>query len=221
MKRAVDVTVGSIIALVALPIIGVLALVGLLVWRANPFFVQDRVGRHGRMYRVFKLRSLPPQAPAYADKYAIQQVEIPPYGRLLRALHLDELPQILHVVSGRMSLVGPRPEMAFLHEQMPDHFAAERITARPGVTGLWQISEAVTGLIMEAPEYDRAYLANQTLRLDAWILWRTVIKPLGAPHVTLADVPAWVLPADAPAPERLAAVHTGNRADGLGEASAA
>ena len=221
MKRTFDLVVGGLVALVALPVIGLCALVGLLVWRANPFFVQDRIGHHGQPYRVFKLRSLPPQVPAYADKYALQSVEIPPYGRLLRRLHLDELPQVLHVLSGRMSLVGPRPEMAFLHEQMDEDFARERVTARPGVTGLWQISEAVSGLILEAPEYDRAYLAHQTLRMDAWILWRTALKPLGAAHITLADVPAWVLPHNAPQPQRLAAVHALGGVEGLGEASAA
>lgn len=196
MKRFTDIVVGGVLALIAAPMIGILALVGAMVWRANPFFVQERIGLGGRLFRVWKLRSLPVQAPAYADKYTIAAVEVPAYGRLLRRLHLDELPQILHVVSGKMSLVGPRPEMGFLHDQMPGDFARARVSVRPGVTGLWQISPGLSGLIMEAPEYDRAYLALQNLRLDAWILFRTVLKVLRARPVTLHDLPSWTMPAE-------------------------
>jgi lipopolysaccharide/colanic/teichoic acid biosynthesis glycosyltransferase len=195
LKKTFDVGVGFVIAVAAAPIVAVLALVGLGIWRANPFFVQERVGRDGHPYRLLKLRSLPPQAPAYADKYTLQQVPIPPFGRLIRKLHLDELPQVLHVLTGKMSLVGPRPEMAFLHEQMDDHFASSRVQVRPGVTGLWQISEACSGLILEAPEYDRTYLVAGSLRLDLWILWRTLLKFLGAAPITLEDVPLWALTA--------------------------
>jgi lipopolysaccharide/colanic/teichoic acid biosynthesis glycosyltransferase len=192
-KKLFDTLAGSLIAAVALPIVAVLALLGLGVWRTNPFFVQERVGRHGQVYRLLKLRSLPPEVPAYADKYALQEVPVPAFGRLIRKFHLDELPQVFHVLSGKMSLVGPRPEMVFLHEQMADEFAEERVRVRPGVTGLWQVSEACSGLILESPEYDRAYLAARSLRLDAWILWRTVLKFLGAAPITLADIPRWAL----------------------------
>jgi lipopolysaccharide/colanic/teichoic acid biosynthesis glycosyltransferase len=193
IKKGFDLGVGLLISVVALPIVAVLAVVGLGVWRTNPFFVQDRVGRNGATYRLLKLRSLPPEAPAYADKYALDEVPIPAFGRLIRKFHLDELPQIAHVLTGKMSLVGPRPEMAFLHEQMDHDFAVERVSVRPGVTGLWQVSEACSGLILESPQYDRAYLAAESMRLDTWILWRTVLKFLGAAPITLADVPHWAL----------------------------
>jgi lipopolysaccharide/colanic/teichoic acid biosynthesis glycosyltransferase len=196
VKRCIDLVLGTSLAVLALPVITLLAVVGAMVWRANPFFVQERIGRGGAPYRVWKLRSLPVAAPAYADKYALGSVPIPPYGRLLRRLHLDELPQLFHAVSGRMSLVGPRPEMAFLHEQMPTEFAAERVSVRPGITGLWQVSPALAGLILEAPEYDRAYIAAQSVRLDTWILFRTALKAVGAEPVALHEVPAWALDLD-------------------------
>lgn len=193
MKRCIDLVLGTLLGLMALPVIALLAVIGTMVWRANPFFVQERIGRGGAPYRVWKLRSLPVAAPAYADKYALGAVPIPRYGRALRRLHLDELPQLFHAVSGRMSLVGPRPEMAFLHEQMPTDFAAERVSVRPGITGLWQVSPALAGLILEAPEYDRAYIAAQSARLDAWILFRTALKAVGAEPVALDEVPTWAL----------------------------
>lgn len=194
MRRVIDIVIGGIIALVALPLILMLALVGAGVFRANPFFVQSRVGSQGEEFRLLKLRSLPVATPKYADKYALREVPVPRFGRLIRRLHLDELPQLFHVPLGQMSLVGPRPEMRFLHDQLDDRFARARVSVRPGCTGLWQVSAASEQLILETPEYDSFYLRHRTLRLDLWILWHTVRKVAGiGKRLTLADVPGWAL----------------------------
>lgn len=191
-KRAFDAVVGTILAVAIAPLVALLAVPTAIVLRANPLFVHERIGHRGRRFRFLKLRTLPPKTPAYADKYEVEQVPIPRWCRLLRRFHLDELPQLFHVPTGTMSLVGPRPEMDFLTERMPDRFARQRLSVRPGCTGLWQISGQCHRLILEAPEYDRFYLQNRCLRLDVWILWRSVLKVLhlGGP-VDLADVPAW------------------------------
>lgn len=193
IKRGVDLVLGTILALAALPVVALLAIPTAVVLRANPFFVQDRVGKDGRLFRLLKLRTLPPQAPAYADKYAIEEVSTPPWCELMRRLHLDELPQLFLVPLGRMSLVGPRPEMAFLHDQMDPHLAERRVSTRPGCTGLWQISEACAGLILETPEFDLFYLHHHNFRLDLWIVWRTLFKVLNVGRaVRLEDIPSWV-----------------------------
>jgi lipopolysaccharide/colanic/teichoic acid biosynthesis glycosyltransferase len=85
--------------------------------------------------------------------------------------------------------------MAFLHEKMPTRLAQARIRVTPGVTGLWQVSEACHRLILETPHYDLFYLHHRNLRLDLWIAWRTVLKFLhvGQP-VTLEMIPSWVVP---------------------------
>jgi lipopolysaccharide/colanic/teichoic acid biosynthesis glycosyltransferase len=203
-QRVVDVLVGTVLALVALPIVVPLALGTWVTLRANPFFVQERIGRDGHTFRLVKLRTLPPEAPAYADKYAIQAVKIPAFCRLLRRFHLDELPQLFLVPVGRMSLVGPRPEMAFLHEKMPHLLATERVQVLPGCTGLWQVSEACSGLILESPQYDLFYLHHRSLLLDLWVMWRTALKflNLGRP-ITLGQVPLWAYAPAATYPERL------------------
>ncbi|MBW3614211.1 MAG: sugar transferase, partial [Actinobacteria bacterium] len=85
----------------------------------------------------------------------------------------DELPQLLLVPIGRMSLVGPRPEMPFLHDAMPAPFARLRTEVRPGCAGLWQIGHQCSGLIVEAPEYDLYYVDNWSPVMDLVILWRT------------------------------------------------
>jgi hypothetical protein len=114
------------------------------------------------------------------------------FGRFIRATHLDELPQLFLVVSGRMSLVGPRPEMEAVAATFDPEFMEERMRIRPGCTGLWQVSKAADHLIGEAPEYDCYYVHNNCIRLDLWILWRTAIQLLpNVDGVTLDDVPRW------------------------------
>lgn len=191
-KRVLDLVFGTVLALAVTPVVLVLALLLAVQFRASPFFVQWRVGRGGRTFRIVKLRTLPPDTPAYADKYEVAGMRATGLPRLLRRLHLDELPQLWLVPFGRMSLVGPRPEMAFLHDRMPSELAESRLQVRPGCTGLWQVSADADGLILEHPEYDLAYVATSTLRLDAWIAWHTVRVLCGVPRrLTLADVPVW------------------------------
>ena len=184
MKRAMDLTFGSVLAVLAVPVILVLAVGVLLTLRTNPFFVQRRVGRAGRPITIVKLRTLPRSAPPYAAKHELGEIVLTRFTRALRRLHLDELPQLLLVPLGSLSLVGPRPEMPGLHGAAHDAgFARERVQVRPGCTGLWQIGEGASGLIWDAPEYDRYYLRHRSFGLDLWILWRTawVITGLASP----------------------------------------
>lgn len=191
-RRTFDIVVSVVLLVVTLPVIVVAAVGSAISLRAWPFFTQDRVGRDGRLFRFVKVRTLPVHVPTYIDKHQLDADRIPAFCRALRRLHLDELPQLLLVVRGHMSLVGPRPEMAYLHEQMAPEFAALRTAVRPGCTGLWQVSEACTDLISAAPEYDEAYLARRTLRLDLWVLAQTARKMVGVGKVvTLDTIPGW------------------------------
>lgn len=200
MKRAIDVVVGAVLAVVTLPVV-VLLLVGSTVqFRAAPLFVQSRLGLDGRAFRFMKVRTLPRSAPVDADKYALAGVPLGRWGRVLRRRHLDELPQLWLVVTGQMSLVGPRPEMPRLAATFDPDFVAERCAVRPGCTGLWQVSVDVARLIGEAPEYDLHYVRHRTLRLDAWIVGRTVASMFGSAKITsLHDIPRWTGAAPEPA----------------------
>ena len=192
MKRAIDVVFGTLLALATLPVVLLLALITTVNLRAWPFFVQTRIGAGGVPFRLVKLRTLPVSTAPYADKRAIESIPLTWVSRTLRRTHLDELPQLFLVPFGLMSLVGPRPEMAFLHEQMPPSFARRRTQVRPGCTGLWQIGQGCAGLIAEAPEYDLHYVDHQSVLLDLWIVWRSIGMVLGSGLVSLADVPAWL-----------------------------
>ncbi|MDP1821515.1 MAG: sugar transferase [Acidimicrobiales bacterium] len=206
-KRLADFLTASVLLLLTLPIVVVAAIGSALVLRAWPFFVQQRVGRDGTAFRFIKIRTLPTTTPTYLLKSDLCFDEVPRFTRMLRDLHLDELPQLFLVLTGRMSLVGPRPEMPEFHHRLPPTFAAARTTVRPGCTGLWQIGAACTGLIGDAPEYDRFYLYNANARLDLWILARTARMMLGfAGLVKLSDVPEWAVPDDR-APAVLAPRH--------------
>ena len=191
MKRVVDVVLGTVLALVAVPFIVVAAVGSFVALRSWPFFVQYRVGRGGRVFRLVKVRTLPRETPAYACKSTVD-IEIPRFARLLREHHIDELPQLFLVPVGSMSLVGPRPELPALHEVLTPAFADARTALRPGCTGLWQIGNHKHSVIGDAPEYDLYYLEHRTLRLDFWILVRSLRSLLPrAPLVGLEDIPAW------------------------------
>ncbi len=191
-KRVLDIVVGSLLAVVTVPLILALAIavsVSYRTWR--PFFLQERIGRGGRLFTLPKLRTLPRDAPAAVDKYALSKVRTTRLGRFLRRTHLDELPQLLLVPIGRMSLVGPRPEMPWLLAGFDPAFVATRSAARPGCTGLWQIGADADRLIGEAPEYDLYYLRHMSARLDVWVIWQSLIVMSGGAPVSCADVPRW------------------------------
>ena len=178
-KRGVDLILGTALAALAVPVILVLAVAMAGSLREWPFFVQIRIGRDGRPFRFVKLRTLPRSTPAYVNKYQVANVETSRLGRFLRKTHFDELPQLLLVPLGRMSLVGPRPEMPPLHRLYDPQFAQLRATVRPGCTGLWQLSTECHRLIPESPEFDLLYLRRMSTRLDLWVLWRTVLRMFG------------------------------------------
>lgn len=192
VKRALDLVIGIPLAVLSLPAIAILATASAISFRANPFFVQPRVGRDGEVFTFVKIRSLPVCAPDAADKYEIEQVENTRVGTFLRRYHLDELPQFWLVLNGSMSLVGPRPEMIELSATFDPDFVDTRTRVLPGCTGLWQVSTAVQGLINERPEFDEHYVENWTLRLDLWVLARTASVVLGGPAMKdVGQIPTW------------------------------
>ena len=199
-KRIFDVLVGAVLALVALPFILGFAIALAITLRAWPFFLQERIGQHGRHFKILKLRTLPTHTPKYALKDSLDFSTLPAVAQFLRRTHLDELPQLFCVVAGRLSLVGPRPKMPDAHEPVDPTYAAVRQSVKQGCTGLWQIGRDADGLPHEAPEYDYFYIQNRSMWLDLWILFQTVlvVSRLSA-GTSLDAIPAWAV-APAPAP---------------------
>lgn len=186
LKRAIDVTLILLTAPFVLPLI---LLMALAVTRdgGSAFYTQLRVGRGGKVFRMWKLRSMVTNADTKLEKYLAANPEaraewnltqklrkdprITRVGRVLRKTSMDELPQLWNVLMGNMSLVGPRPMMVSQQTLYP---GSTYYALRPGITGLWQTAGRNKTSFEARAEYDTAYGQTLSFRNDVAILFRTV-----------------------------------------------
>jgi lipopolysaccharide/colanic/teichoic acid biosynthesis glycosyltransferase len=192
-KRAFDLVVGIPLAILSIPL-GIL--VGLIVRATSSgpiLFRQERLGQNGRPFIMYKFRTMYADAetaphrdyfveyqngsPAPGQEDPIFKLRhdprVVPLGRFLRRLGLDELPQLFNVIRGDMSLVGPRPPLAYEVAQYSQR-DAQRLAVRPGITGLWQVEGRDTVDYATMIALDLEYINRQALRHDLAILFRTV-----------------------------------------------
>jgi exopolysaccharide biosynthesis polyprenyl glycosylphosphotransferase len=177
-KRTSDLIVSSLLLLLLAPLC---FLIAVLIWLDSPgpiFFVQKRVGRDGEFFDMYKFRSMHTTAPRY-DFSPTQSCDarITPIGRFLRQTSLDELPQLINVFRGDMSLVGPRPEMPFIVHRYNSR-QRQRLQVIPGITGLWQLSADRAFPIHENIQHDLNYIQNRTFFMDLAILVHTPLRAL-------------------------------------------
>ena len=171
--RLLDILVSAGALVVAAP---VLAISAVLIRRDGgpALFTQDRVGRDGRVFGAYKLRSMIVDADRYLDADGKPTRErITPIGRFIRRTSIDELPQLLNVLKGDMSLIGPRPILPMMLPYLTDR-ERRRLTVRPGLTGLAQVKGRNNLLWSRRFRYDAVYVRRQSLGLDLWIAWATV-----------------------------------------------
>ncbi len=174
-KRLLDVAAAAVSLAALAPLLCVIAVLVKLTSPGPVLFQQNRVGKDGHLFSMYKFRTMFRHAPRYA--YSPKRGDDPnitPLGRWLRKTSLDELPQILNVLLGDMSLVGPRPEMPFIVEQYTP-LQRQRLSVKPGITGLWQLSADRAFLIHENIEYDLYYVRNRSLFIDFAILLHTLL----------------------------------------------
>jgi lipopolysaccharide/colanic/teichoic acid biosynthesis glycosyltransferase len=191
-KRLLDLAIAIPAAVLTAPVTLVLVAMSWYQFRQTPFFRQPRIGHGGGEFTFWKVRTLPKMVPDTADKSQLPTAPIPPFAQFLRNHHLDELPQLWLVIAGKMSIVGPRPEMPTLSASFDQGFVAERVSVKPGCTGLWQVSVGSRGLIGEAAEWDMHYVHNATVRLDLWIMFRTVLMMIRLCELQqIDDIPRW------------------------------
>jgi lipopolysaccharide/colanic/teichoic acid biosynthesis glycosyltransferase len=174
-KRAFDLAVTLVSMIVALPVIGVLALVVLVTSGRPVLFLQERVGQHGRIFRIWKFRSMVVGAHLHEHGYYLKDKDprITWCGRWMRALSLDELPQLFNVVKGDMSLVGPRPNLQFVVDQYRPLYESI-LSARPGLTGYVAIRGRNRLRRSEMLEWDQKYVDEISLGTDLKIIVETV-----------------------------------------------
>ena len=174
-KRLFDFFGAAILLILLSPLMLVIAILIQLESKGGAFFKQERVGKQGTRFQMWKFRSMYNHVPSYEVSPTTRTDErITRVGRLIRKVSLDELPQLLNVLAGDMSLVGPRPEMPFLVDQY-NSFQRQRLEVIPGITGLWQLSADRAFHIHENIQYDMYYIRNRGFFLDLAILFHTII----------------------------------------------
>lgn len=174
-KRAFDFITALMLTVLVLPIGAVLALLVRLDSKGPAFFRQARVGRDGKKFNLYKFRSMKVDAPKYGlHPTDTEDPRVTRVGRWLRRTSLDELPQLINILKGDMSLVGPRPEMPFIVEGYNAR-QWQRLTVTPGLTGLWQISADRAFLIHENIQYDLYYIRHRNFFMDLAILLHTAV----------------------------------------------
>jgi exopolysaccharide biosynthesis polyprenyl glycosylphosphotransferase len=185
-KRAMDILFALPCLLVALPVILVLAVIVKLTSRGPAFYLQERVGKDGRIFKMVKLRTMVANAeaesgPVWATKNDPRETLV---GRVLRRTHLDELPQLWNVLKGDMSVIGPRPERPVFVERfkrdIPNY--TDRLAVRPGITGWAQVNHVYDRNVDDVREkvrFDCEYIEKMGLAIDIRILIGTIRRMLG------------------------------------------
>ena len=174
-KRYLDLVLAVIALILLWPLFLIIELAIKLDSKGPAFFIHDRVGKGGKIFKLYKFRTMYDGTDPYTVNPTDQNdFRITRVGRFLRKTSLDEMPQIINVLKGEMSFVGPRPEMPFIVKQY-DEIHKERLKVIPGITGLWQLSGDRKKAIHENMDYDLYYKKNVSFFLDVAILIETMI----------------------------------------------
>lgn len=194
--RLISATAATIGLVLVAPLLAVLAVLITLNSRGPVFFVQDRAGKHGRPFRLLKLRTMHACAEKRSEWVQDNEDRITSVGRWLRRYRLDELPQLLNVLRGDMNLIGPRPHPTRNQAVFIERIAYYdlRSSIRPGITGWAQVRYGYANNLNEETEkmrYDLYYIRNRSLWLDLWIVFATIgMVFLGRGATTVVRRPA-------------------------------
>lgn len=175
LKRVFDVLASAALLVALAPVFVIVAVAICMDSPGSPIFVQERAGYRGRRFRMFKFRSMVRGSEQIGSGVYVSDSDarITRVGRILRRFSLDELPQLLHVLTGQMSLVGPRPGLPYQYA-LYTRRQARRLSVRPGITGWSQVNGRNQLSWPQRVELDLWYVENFSLWVDARILFRTL-----------------------------------------------
>lgn len=177
VKRIVDLPISIFLLLLILPICLIVCLFIILESSGNPIYIQERVGLNERRFKIYKLRSMYIDAEKNGHQWASKNDQrITKVGRFIRRTRIDELPQIINIIRGEMSFIGPRPERPeFITEFLKDipNFN-NRLAVRPGITGWAQVNGGYELTPKEKLEYDIYYIQHESAKLDFIVLLKTI-----------------------------------------------
>ncbi len=181
-KRVIDFTLSLMALIVLSPVLLVLTIVGAIVMKGNPFFIQLRPGKNEKIFKLIKFRTMTCEKDADGNLLPDEK-RLTKYGKFLRSTSLDELPEILNILIGEMSIVGPRP---LLVKYLPRYNEEQRHRhdVRPGLTGLAQVNGRNAVSWEKKFEYDVHYVNNITFVGDMSIIIKTVGKVLKSDGIT-------------------------------------
>lgn len=191
-KRLFDIVASAVLLVVFLPVSLVVALIAAVDTKGSPIFVQTRMGRGNRPFKMLKFRTMYVDTPADVPTYQLANAEacISRTGAILRKLSLDELPQLWNILKGDMSFVGPRPVVLTEKELLGRRSRNGAASVRPGLTGWAQVNGRDTVTIVEKARYDGYYANHMSLRLDIKVLLKTVGYVLHSRGVSEGENPA-------------------------------
>lgn len=191
LKRFADILISVIALTCGLPFFIIIALVIMIDDFGNPFFMQERIGKDGKAFQMFKFRTMFMNA----DEMKVNLMEENEYdsvhfkmsndpritrvGKFLRKTSIDELPQILNVLLGHMTIIGPRPFVRSEQDQLP----SDRLLVKPGLSCYWQITDTVKMSNEDQLELDYKYIRNRSIKTDLEIIWSTVMLILKGSNV--------------------------------------
>lgn len=177
IKRTLDVLLSGLVLLLLLPLLVFVTVLIKLTSKGPVFFLQERLGKEGGLFQVYKFRTMTDKARNFNEQVTTETFEVTFIGKFIRRSKIDELPQLYNVLVGDMSLVGPRPCLPELLNDFNED-GAYRLKVRPGLTGLAQVNGNIYLSWEERWVLDRKYVENQSLRLDFKILLKTVLVVL-------------------------------------------
>jgi lipopolysaccharide/colanic/teichoic acid biosynthesis glycosyltransferase len=191
-KRALDVTVAGALLVASSPVLGLAALLIRLETHGHPIYRQRRVGRHGEPFELYKLRTMISGAETMGAGLAINEGDsrITRLGAVLRRTSMDELPNLVNVLRGEMSIVGPRPTVQVQVDRYTDRQRG-RLDVLPGLTGWAQVQGRASLPWSERIELDLWYVEHASLALDLKILWRTVRMVFGGHGLYKGETGGW------------------------------
>ena len=178
VKRILDVLFSFILLIILVIPLGIIMLLILIIDRQNPIFIQVRTGKNGKEFKLYKIRSM--------KKNSKNENDYTKIGKVIRKLSLDELPQLINILKGDMSFIGPRPWITDYYKHMND-YQKKRFEVLPGLTGLAQVNGRNGISIIEKINYDIEYIEKFSFKEDIYIIFKTIYVVLKKDNVDLDE----------------------------------